>query len=108
VAKEYTGEIHLLLTDIMMPRMSGRELAERLGRDRGALKVLLSSGYSDDPISQVTLDASTPFLQKPFTPRSLAIKIREVLDEASRQALQDGMNAAESSRRDDSGVQHPS
>jgi two-component system, cell cycle sensor histidine kinase and response regulator CckA len=104
VAKEYTGEIHLLLTDIMMPRMSGRELAERLGRDRGALKVLLSSGYSDDPISQVTLDASTPFLQKPFTPRSLAIKIREVLDEASRQASQEGMNGALTSQRD----HHPS
>jgi len=104
VAKEYTGEIHLLLTDIMMPRMSGRELAEQLGRDRAALKVLLSSGYSDDPISQVTLDASTPFLQKPFTPRLLAIKIREVLDQACGQASQEGMNGAHTSQAD----HHPS
>jgi PAS domain S-box-containing protein len=103
VAKEYTGEIHLLLTDIMMPRMSGRELAEKLERDRPAIKVLLSSGYSDDPISQITLDASTPFLQKPFTPRSLAIKIREVLDEACRQAPETGLSGAHTSQRD----QHP-
>jgi len=108
VAKEYAGDIHLLLTDIMMPRMSGRELAEQLGRNRPAIKVLLSSGYSDDPISQVTLDASIPFLQKPFTARSLAIKIREVLDEPCRQAPQESMSGAHTSRRDDSGFQHPS
>ncbi|MCU1274119.1 MAG: multi-sensor hybrid histidine kinase [Bryobacterales bacterium] len=108
VAKEYAGEIHLLLTDIMMPKMSGRELAEQLGRDRPAIKVLLSSGYSDDAISQVTLDASTPFLQKPFTPRSLSIKIREVLDGGSEQASPEGIGGAHTSRTDDLGIQRPS
>jgi nitrogen-specific signal transduction histidine kinase/CheY-like chemotaxis protein len=106
VAKEYAGEIHLLLTDIMMPRISGRELADHLRRDRPAIKVLLSSGYSDDAASQVTLDASIPFLQKPFTPGSLAIKIREVLDEARGQAAQKGMSGAQTSRTDDSDIQH--
>jgi PAS domain S-box-containing protein len=106
VAKEYAGEIHLLLTDIMMPKISGRELEEQLRRERPAIKVVLSSGYSDDGISQRTLDTSTPFLQKPFTPHSLAIKIREVLDGVCGQESEKGISG-DHTRTDDSGIQHP-
>jgi CheY-like chemotaxis protein len=90
----------------MMPKISGRELEEQLRRERPAIKVVLSSGYSDDGISQRTLDTSTPFLQKPFTPHSLAIKIREVLDGVCGQESEKGISG-DHTRTDDSGIQHP-
>jgi len=81
LAKEYKGEIHLLLTDMVMPKMSGKELADELRRARPGLKIVLCSGYTGDTVMQQgVLDASTPFLQKPFTLRSLAVTVREVLD----------------------------
>jgi CheY-like chemotaxis protein len=84
VAREHTGkEIDLLLTDVVMPRMGGEALAERLTDERPGVKVLFVSGYTDNAISHHhgVLDPGVAFLQKPFSPATLAHKVREVLDE---------------------------
>ena len=73
--------IHLLLSDVVMPRISGKELARRLAAERPELKVLFVSGYTDDAVVQHgLLEARDCFLQKPFTPTSLASRVREMLD----------------------------
>jgi len=65
----------------LMPRMSGRQLASRLAQQRPAMRILFMSGYSDDAaLADRTLRTGVAFLQKPFTPVSLARKVREVLD----------------------------
>ncbi|HUL38523.1 MAG TPA: PAS domain S-box protein [Thermodesulfobacteriota bacterium] len=82
IAQEtYGGTIHLLLTDVVMPEMGGKKLADQLKIIRPALKVLYTSGYTDDAIvHHGTLDPGTHFLQKPFSPKTLLHKVREVLD----------------------------
>jgi len=81
LAEEHPGEIHLLLTDVVMPEMGGRELAERLGKMRPDTKVLYMSGYTDDAIvHHGVIDANMAFLQKPFLRGALIRKVREVLD----------------------------
>ncbi len=81
VCEEHWGPIHLLLTDVVMPRMSGHELAQRLASRRPETKVLYVSGYTDDAIVQCgVIDRGTSFLQKPFSPDALARSVREVLD----------------------------
>ena len=73
-------EPDLVLTDVVMPGMSGAELAQRLRSDRPGLKVLYMSGYPDDAIApHGVLDPGTPFIQKPFSERALAVKVREAL-----------------------------
>jgi two-component system cell cycle sensor histidine kinase/response regulator CckA len=81
VLRQHPGPIHLLLTDVVMPRMSGREVAEKLGMLFPGLKVLYMSGYTNDAaVLKGLLDSGVAFLQKPFTRDSLARKVREVLD----------------------------
>jgi CheY-like chemotaxis protein len=77
----YAGTIHLLLTDVVMPHMSGRELGERLSAERPGLKVLFVSGYTDDVVMREGLvEAQVAFLQKPFASKDLARKVRQALD----------------------------
>jgi CheY-like chemotaxis protein len=81
LAQDHRGPIHLLLTDVVMPQVSGRELAERLAQLRPDTKVLYASGYTDDSVVRHgILESGTAYLQKPFSPESLARKVREVLD----------------------------
>ncbi|HEY1203533.1 MAG: PAS domain S-box protein [Bryobacteraceae bacterium] len=81
ICREHPERIHLLLTDVVMPVMSGRELAERVAQIRPEIKVLYMSGYTDNiVVSHGVTSIDKEFLQKPFTPRSLARKVRETLD----------------------------
>ncbi|HTC57295.1 MAG TPA: ATP-binding protein [Candidatus Sulfotelmatobacter sp.] len=81
IAVAHEGMIHLLLTDVIMPGMNGRELAQRISEIRPNVKVLYMSGYTENVIgSNGTLDAGVRLLQKPFTLRDLKSKVREVLD----------------------------
>ncbi|MBI3407992.1 MAG: HDOD domain-containing protein [Planctomycetes bacterium] len=80
VSEEFKGSIDILVTDTIMPQMGGCELAQRLSRQRPNLKVLYTSGYTDEAIIRHgILSSGLPFLQKPFSPAVLACKIREVL-----------------------------
>jgi PAS domain S-box-containing protein len=83
IARAHPAPIQLLVTDIVMPGMTGRELAETLMAERPGLRVLYMSGYTDDAVVRHgVLQEGMPYLQKPFAPRALASKVREVLDEA--------------------------
>ncbi|MBI4241191.1 MAG: response regulator [Candidatus Rokubacteria bacterium] len=85
ICERHAGPIHLMVTDTVMPQMSGRELAERLTVVRPETKVLYVSGYTDNAIvHNGMLNAGVAFLQKPFTPDALARKVREVLDAARK------------------------
>ena len=78
---QHEGEIHILVTDVVMPQMSGRELAERLHASCPEMKVLFMSGYTDDTVLQHgVVESEVNFIQKPFSPDDLVCKVREVLD----------------------------
>ncbi len=81
VLKEHTGSLHLLVTDVVMPKMGGPELAKWLRRVRRGLKVLFMTGYTDhSAFREGMLPPGTALLSKPFSPQGLAQKVREVLD----------------------------
>lgn len=81
IAAEFAGDIHLVLTDIVMPGINGRATVSRLEAARPGIKVLYVSGYADNAIvHQEILDSNTALLQKPFTVESLANKVREVIN----------------------------
>lgn len=80
VCEAYPDPIQLVLTDLVMPNMKGGELAEHLRRARPDLRVLMMSGYTDEPIIQRLGRASMAFLPKPFTSVELVEKVRQVLD----------------------------
>ena len=81
IAEKYEDLIHLLVTDVVMPKISGRELADRIAEIRPEIKVLYMSGYTDNAIvHHGVLGEGMKFIQKPFTVDGLARKIREVLD----------------------------
>ncbi len=80
-ARRHPGDVHLVLTDVVMPQMSGRELAERITQTRPGVKVLYMSGYTDDIIVRHdVLDPGIEFIQKPFLPSSLVRRVREALE----------------------------
>jgi len=81
LGRRHTGPIHLLVTDVVMPEMNGRELAGRLAGLRSDVKALYMSGYAGEAVVRHgVLDNGNAFLQKPFTVDVLARKVREVLD----------------------------
>jgi two-component system cell cycle sensor histidine kinase/response regulator CckA len=80
IAERHTDDIHLMITDVVMPHMSGRDLAQRLSVVRPHMKVLFMSGYTDHAVVHRDLTPGTAFLEKPFTPDIFARKVRHVLD----------------------------
>jgi CheY-like chemotaxis protein len=91
VLEQFAGKIHLLITDVIMPGMSGAELGKRVRELRPDARVIYISGYTESTVVQHGVEAKAGFLQKPFTLTALAGKVREVLDAAAP-----GCGAAES------------
>jgi CheY-like chemotaxis protein len=84
IAERHEGPLDLLLSDVVMPRMGGPELAQELLARRPAVKVLYMSGYTDHPmVRRGVVNAGVAFLQKPFTPTVLVSRIREILESRS-------------------------
>jgi CheY-like chemotaxis protein len=88
LSREHVGQIHLLFTDVVMPGMSGRQVAQVLTAERPGLRVLYTSGYTDDTIvHHGVLDPGLAFIQKPFTAAALVRKIRDILEAAQPPAV---------------------
>lgn len=82
ICREYEGTIHLMMTDVVMPQMSGRALSEQVTRLRPEIKILYMSGYTDDDVLRhLILNSSVAFLQKPFSLDALTRKVRAVLSD---------------------------
>jgi CheY-like chemotaxis protein len=80
ISNDFVGPIHILLTDVVMPEVSGRELADQLRQTRRDMTLLYMSGYTEDTIVHHGVTSDVGFLQKPFTPDLLLRKVREMLD----------------------------
>ena len=81
MAAEHRSQIHLLLTDVVLPEMNGRELSKRLALARPELKCLFMSGYSADAVGDHSvLESTVSYISKPFSFDELLTKIRSVLD----------------------------
>jgi CheY-like chemotaxis protein len=81
VAERHQGQIHLLLTDVVMPGMSGRLVAERMAAFKPGIKIVFMSGYTEDAVVRHgVLEEETHFIQKPYSPAAVAQKVRAVLD----------------------------
>ncbi|MFQ5701922.1 MAG: ATP-binding protein [Acidobacteriota bacterium] len=94
LCETFKSDIHLMLTDVVMPHLNGRDLYDRVLPLRPEMKVLFMSGYTDaSVVYQGGLHTGAPFIQKPFTPESLSRKIRQVLDEGQRPAPPGRFNA---------------
>ena len=93
IVSSHRGRIDLMITDVIMPKLSGRELAERVLRQRPEMKVLYMSGYTDNAVvASGVLGTEMPFLQKPFTPGMLTGKVRQVLEAGSGEKIQHARN----------------
>ncbi|MBV9506414.1 MAG: response regulator [Acidobacteriia bacterium] len=86
LAENYKGEIHLLISDIVMPKLNGRDLAVQITQLRPGTKVLFMSGYAETGLVKAGINERAEFLQKPFTPGALAEKVRKVLEGDSNRA----------------------
>jgi CheY-like chemotaxis protein len=85
-SEAYPDPIHLVVTDVIMPRMNGSRLVEEITKQRPGIRHLFVSGYADDEVFRHRiLPSGTPFLAKPFTPGSLGSKVRSVLDSPARE-----------------------
>ena len=85
--QDYPEPIHMILTDIVMPGMNGRQLVEALSEIRPGLAVVYTSGYTDDVVLRHgVLETAVAYLPKPFTPRALVQKVREVLEALPKQS----------------------
>ncbi|RME96660.1 MAG: PAS domain S-box protein [Verrucomicrobia bacterium] len=86
LAAQHAGPIDLLVTDVVMPQMNGRDLADRLRADRPDLRVLYMSGYTRDVLPEVAGEGDVPFLAKPFALKTLVAKVQEVVADAAARA----------------------
>jgi PAS domain S-box-containing protein len=83
IARQYEGPIHLLIADVVMPGLSGHDLAERLAAERPSVRVLYTSGYTDNVMMRAGFEDGHPLLPKPFLPADLLRKVSEVMSTAS-------------------------
>jgi DNA-binding NtrC family response regulator len=84
VCKDLQGPVHLLLTDVVMPKMSGPELSKEVMKKWPDVRVLYMSGHADDVVARYDVGTDVNLLQKPFSPDTLALKVRETLDLAAQ------------------------
>src|SRR5439155_678671 len=99
IATRYSGAIHLLLTDVVMPGLNGRELASRLADLRPDARVIFMSGYTDDAVTRHgVLEPGSAYVQKPFTPDSIARRVREVFDPTQAEQFMEYIRTALATR----------